>query len=157
MTINHSRRQFLGTVAAGSVSFAARETAAAPSVAAPKAAAQGAGLRPAVLGGTPVRTAAFPSWPVQVWRIGTVTLLALGGEVVSDYALRLKREHASERLWVAAYANDVSCYVPSLRVLDEGGYEGGGAMLYYGRPGPFTRDVEQRLVAAATHLMTHVR
>jgi neutral ceramidase len=95
--------------------------------------------------------------PVQVWRLGTITLLALGGEVVSDYALRLKREHASERLWVAAYANDVSCYVPSLRVLDEGGYEGGGAMLYYGRPGPFTRDVEQRLVAAATHLMTHVR
>jgi hypothetical protein len=95
--------------------------------------------------------------PVQVWRIGTLTLVALGGEVVTDYALRLRREHASERLWVAAYANDVSCYVPSLRVLDEGGYEGGGAMLYYGRPGPFTRDVEERLMTATSRLIAHVR
>lgn len=95
--------------------------------------------------------------PVQVWRIGSVTLVALGGEVVSDYALRLKREHASERLWVVAYANDVSCYVPSLRVLDEGGYEGGGAMLYYGRPGPFARDVEERLMGATSRLIARVR
>ena len=95
--------------------------------------------------------------PVQVWRLGTVTLVALGGEVVCDYALRLKREHASDRLWAVAYANDVSCYVPSLRVLDEGGYEGGGAMLYYGRPGPFARDVEERLVGATTRLLAHVK
>jgi neutral ceramidase len=95
--------------------------------------------------------------PVQVWRIGAVTLVAFGGEVVSDYALRLKREHASERLWAVAYANDVSCYVPSLRVLDEGGYEGGGAMLYYGRPGPFARDVEERLVGATTRLLAQVK
>jgi hypothetical protein len=95
--------------------------------------------------------------PVQVWRIGGTTLVALGGEVVVDYALRLKRERASDGLWVAAYANDVSCYIPSLRVLDEGGYEGGGAMIYYGRPGPFDRTVEQRLVAATHQLVTRVR
>ena len=91
--------------------------------------------------------------PVQVWRIGGLTLVALGGEVVTDYALRLRREHASATLWVAAYANDVSCYVPSARVLQEGGYEGGGAMLYYGRPGPFDSSVEQRLVTATAGLM----
>lgn len=91
--------------------------------------------------------------PVQVWRLGGLTLAALGGEVVADYALRLKREHASETLWVAGYCNDVSCYVPSLRVLQEGGYEGGGAMLYYGRPGPFDASVEQRLIATAGRLV----
>lgn len=95
--------------------------------------------------------------PVQVWRVGGTTLVALGGEVVVDYALRLKRECASDGLWVAAYANDVSCYVPSLRVLDEGGYEGGGAMIYYGRPGPFDRTVEQRLVAATHQVLRRVR
>lgn len=95
--------------------------------------------------------------PVQVWQIGDTTLVALGGEVVVDYALRLKRERASHGLWVAAYANDVSCYIPSLRVVDEGGYEGGGAMIYYGRPGPFDRSVEQRLVAATHQLVTRVR
>ena len=94
--------------------------------------------------------------PVQVWRLGQMLLVALGGEVVADYALRLSREHASAAPWVAAYANDVSCYIPSGRVLQEGGYEGGGAMLYYGRPGPFDASVEQRLVAAAAALMRRV-
>jgi hypothetical protein len=94
--------------------------------------------------------------PVQVWRLGQLVLVALGGEVVADYALRLSREHASAAPWVAAYANDVSCYIPSGRVLQEGGYEGGGAMLYYGRPGPFDASVEQRLVAAAAALMRRV-
>ena len=87
--------------------------------------------------------------PIQVWRLGALTLVALGGEVVTDYALRLKREHSSARLWVAAYCNDVSCYIPSGRVLQEGGYEGGGAMIYYGRPGPFDPSVEGRIITTA--------
>jgi hypothetical protein len=85
--------------------------------------------------------------PVQVWRIGDWRLVALGGEVVVDYLLRIRREHQGP-IWAAGYANDVSCYVPSLRVLREGGYEGGGAMLYYGRPGPFDESVEERIVSA---------
>ena len=87
--------------------------------------------------------------PVQVWRFGPskiaeagsgLTLVALGGEVVIDYALRLAREYPERRMWVAGYSNDVFGYVPSVRVLREGGYEGGDAMIYYGRPGPFTED-----------------
>jgi hypothetical protein len=85
--------------------------------------------------------------PVQVWRFGSnLTLVALGGEVVVDYALRLAREYPGERMWVAGYSNDVFGYVPSRRVLREGGYEGGDAMIYYGRPGPFSDDVEERIV-----------
>jgi neutral ceramidase len=92
--------------------------------------------------------------PVQVWRFGRdLTLVALGGEVVVDYALRLQREHAGERLWAASYANDVFGYVPSRRVLAEGGYEGGGAMIYYGRPGPFDASVEDRIVSAVGRLL----
>jgi neutral/alkaline ceramidase-like enzyme len=82
--------------------------------------------------------------PVQVWGFGEAfTLVAIGGEVVVDYALRLKRDHPGRRLWVAGYSNDVFGYLPSLRVLKEGGYEGGGAMIYYGRPGPFAPEVEE--------------
>ena len=43
-----------------------------------------------------------------------------------DYALRLARDYPGQRLWAAGYSNDVFGYVPSLRVLEEGGYEGGG-------------------------------
>ena len=85
--------------------------------------------------------------PLQVWRFGDdLTLIAMGGEVVVDYSLKLKKEHG-RHVWTAGYSNDVFGYVPSLRVLEEGGYEGGGAMMYYGKPGPFARDVEDRIHA----------
>ena len=65
------------------------------------------------------------AYPVQVIRFGhDLTLVALGSEVVVDYALRIKRELAGEApVWVAGYSNDYSGYMPSLRVLREGGYE----------------------------------
>ncbi|HEY7510875.1 MAG TPA: neutral/alkaline non-lysosomal ceramidase N-terminal domain-containing protein [Vicinamibacteria bacterium] len=92
--------------------------------------------------------------PVQVWRFGeSFTLVAIGGEVVVDYALRLKKDYAGRRLWVAGYSNDVFGYLPSLRVLQEGGYEGGGAMIYYGRPGPFAPPVEELVHAKVRDLM----
>jgi neutral ceramidase len=42
--------------------------------------------------------------------------------------------------------------VPSLRVLREGGYEGGDAMIYYGRPAPFTERVEELIVGKVRQL-----
>ncbi|MBI1916721.1 MAG: hypothetical protein HYS12_18605 [Planctomycetes bacterium] len=87
---------------------------------------------------------------MQAWQLGDgPTLLALGGEVVVDYALRLKKELGEDRTWVAGYSNDVMAYIPSLRVLMEGGYEGGGAMVYYGLPTVWSPRVEERIVKAA--------
>ena len=101
------------------------------------------------------RLPAAQAEPVQVWRFGaSLTLVALGGEVVVDYALRVKRDYAGQRLWVAAYSNDVFGYVPSLRVLREGGYEAGGAMIYYGRPGPFAEPVEELIHGKIRELMS---
>lgn len=85
-------------------------------------------------------------YPVQTWRIGDVALVTLGGEVVVDYALRIKLERDPAVTWVAGYANDVMAYIPSLRVLREGGYEGGGAMVYYGLPSPWAEDVEELII-----------
>lgn len=93
-------------------------------------------------------------YPVQVARLGTsLTLIGLGGEVVVDYALRLKRELTSGSYWIAAYANDVMGYIPSRRVLEEGGYEGGGSMIFYGQPGPWAPEVEETIVAAVHQLV----
>ena len=86
-------------------------------------------------------------YPVQLWRLGPDLLfVTLGGEVVVDYALRLKTELGRERTWVAAYTNDVMAYIPSRRVLAEGGYEGGGAMVYYGLPTIWAPEVESLIV-----------
>ncbi|HVX12857.1 MAG TPA: neutral/alkaline non-lysosomal ceramidase N-terminal domain-containing protein [Pirellulales bacterium] len=89
-------------------------------------------------------------YPIQCWWLGRdVRWLALGGEVVVDYALRLKAELAGKRTWVAGYANDVMAYIPSRRVLAEGGYEGGGAMVYYGLPTVWAPEVEGLIVREA--------
>lgn len=98
--------------------------------------------------------AAYPD-PVQVWRFGSdLALIAMGGEVVVDYALRLKREYGTAGLWAMGYSNDVFGYVPSLRVLKEGGYEGGGAMMYYGQTGAFDDSVEEAIFSKVKELMT---
>ncbi|MBM4019788.1 MAG: hypothetical protein FJ288_15955 [Planctomycetes bacterium] len=101
--------------------------------------------------------ATYPA-PVHVWRFGKdMMIVALGGEVVVDYALRLKKELGPGGLWVAGYCNDVFAYVPSRRVLEEGGYEAGGAMTYYGHPGPFATEVEETLVRGVHDLVARTR
>ncbi len=88
-------------------------------------------------------------YPIEVWRLGkALTWVGLGGEVVVDYALRLKKELGPGPVWVTAYCNDVMAYIPSRRVLDEGGYEGGGAMVYYGLPAPWGLRVEATIIEA---------
>jgi len=105
--------------------------------------------------------------PVQAARFGDQLLLvAIGGESVVDYSLRVKRDYASfggetdspapPVVWVAGYSNDVFGYLPSLRVLREGGYEGGAHMVYTKFPGPFTETVEERIFAAIHELMKEV-
>jgi hypothetical protein len=96
--------------------------------------------------GEPIRDLEFP---VQAARLGSeVTFLALGGEVVVDYVLRAKREHPAAGLIVVGYCHEVACYIPSKRVLEEGGYESVYSMIYYGQPGPFAPSVEERVFAA---------
>lgn len=97
-------------------------------------------------------------YPVQTWQLGTdLTWVALGGEVVVDYSLRLKKEMGRNQTWVTGYANDVMAYIPSLRVLKEGGYEGGGSMVYYGQPTVWTPKVEETIVAAVQEQAQKVR
>jgi hypothetical protein len=93
-------------------------------------------------------------YPVQSWCFGDdLAMVFLGGEVVVDYAIRLKRECDAERLWVVAYSNDVPCYIASKRVIAEGGYEVDGSMTYYGRPTRLAPEAEDRLVEAVHALL----
>jgi hypothetical protein len=97
-------------------------------------------------------------YPVQVWRLGELTWVALGGEVVVDYSLRLQRELGRDRpLWVAGYANDVMAYIPSLRVLKEGGYEGDTSMIPYGMPSRWGPVIEEKIVARVHDLTKEVQ
>jgi hypothetical protein len=93
-------------------------------------------------------------YPIQVWHLGDdLTWVTLGGEVVVDYSIRLKRELAAGRTWVAGYCNDVMAYIPSLRVLKEGGYEGASSMVLYGHPTKWAPSVEELIVAKVREMV----
>jgi hypothetical protein len=74
-----------------------------------------------------------------------------------DYSLRFKHQYGADNLWVAGYSNDVFAYIPSLRVLREGGYEGGGAMLAYGQPAPFAWAVEETIAEKVDEVVKRLR
>lgn len=95
-------------------------------------------------------------YPVQVALLGNqLQLIALGGEPMVDYSLRLKRELAApgRSTWVAGYSNLVHAYIPTRKVLQEGGYEGTQAIIYQSLPAPFREDIEQRIVDAVHRLI----
>lgn len=97
-------------------------------------------------------------YPIQVLQFGgDLTMVTLGGEVVIDYALRLKRELGDGPVWVAGYSNDVMAYIPSERVLKEGGYEGVGAMRYSNLPSPWRSGVEERIITTVRELTEQLR
>jgi hypothetical protein len=91
---------------------------------------------------------------IQTWTFGdNLAMVFLAGEVVVDYSLHLKKEFDASRFWVNAYANDVPCYIPSERILREGGYEGGGAMVYYDRPTRLAPGIEDQIVRTVRQLL----
>ena len=93
-------------------------------------------------------------YPVQTWCFGDeLAIVFLGGEVVVDYALRLKWEIDAKRTWVTAYSNDVPCYIASKRVLAEGGYEADLSMVFYGRPARLAAEAEDLIVRTVHDLL----
>ena len=96
-------------------------------------------------------------YPIQVWRLGDeLTWVLLGGEVVVDYSLRLKSELGPKKTWVSSYSNDVMGYIPSRRVLGEGGYEGGLARYPYGLPAAWDASVEEKIIDEVRKLAASV-
>ncbi len=103
----------------------------------------------------------FPTsypYPVQCWQIGKELLfIAIGGESVVDYSLRFKKEFGPGT-WVCGYANDMVAYIPSRRVWEEGGYEGGPHLDEYGRPAwKWAGDIEDRIAGTVLQVVKEVQ
>jgi hypothetical protein len=101
--------------------------------------------------------AAYP-YPIHAWRLGDEMLvIGMGAETVVDYALRFKREFGPGT-WVLGYTDDMIAYIPSRRVWEEGGYEGGSNLFEYGRPAlRWAGDIEDRISATVQKLVGQVR
>lgn len=97
-------------------------------------------------------------YPIQIVRFGDdLTLVALSGETCVDYSLRLKREFTGPgRLWVAGYCNDILAYIPSKRVLHEGGYEAYRSLMYWSNPlhpEKFADTIEERIMGKVSEML----
>lgn len=100
---------------------------------------------------------AYP-YPIQIWRFSkTLQIIALAGEAVVDYSLRLKEELGRDRQWILAYANDVMAYIPSQRILSEGGYESEMSMIYYGLRGTWSPQIEDTIIGAVHRLIDEAK
>ncbi|WP_165247847.1 neutral/alkaline non-lysosomal ceramidase N-terminal domain-containing protein [Paludisphaera soli] len=93
-------------------------------------------------------------YPITTWRFGDdLAIVFLPGEVTVDYAVRLKRELDWTRLWVNGWSDDVPGYIPSRRVLAEGGYEPDFSQIYYGWPSRYTPAVEDLVIGTVEGLV----
>lgn len=93
-------------------------------------------------------------YPIQTLSFGTdLSLVFLPGEVVVDYDLMLKNTYDPHKLFVVGYANYVPCYIPSNRILREGGYEAEDSLWYYDRPARLSPGIEENIVACAEKLI----
>lgn len=98
------------------------------------------------------------SLPVAVLRLGEdLTFVLMGGEVVVDYSRRIKRLLATDHPWPIGYAYEVPCYIPSARLIREGGYETESSMIYYGFYGPFRGSIEAQVLSRLETLVTQLR
>jgi Neutral/alkaline non-lysosomal ceramidase, N-terminal len=97
------------------------------------------------------------SCPLHVARFGDELLMIfISGETVVDYSLRCKVDFAGPFVWVAGYCDDVFAYLPSRRVLLEGGYEGRDGIIHQLVATPFQPNVEQRVMTCLSKLVARV-
>ena len=97
-------------------------------------------------------------YTIQTVRFGSdLTFVALSGETCVDYSLRLKREFSGPAaLWVAGYSNDILAYIPSKRVLNEGGYEAFRSLMYWSNPlhpDKFADSIEERIIGKVREML----
>jgi len=94
------------------------------------------------------------NYPLSVWKFGNeLAIVFLAGEVVVDYSVRLKRELDWSRVWINGWANDMPGYIPSRRILLEGGYEADFSQVYYEQPSRYASSVEDKLVNAVKEMV----
>jgi hypothetical protein len=99
------------------------------------------------------------TWPyrIQTFRFGRgeapFTLVALDGEVFTEYAFKLEHLLQPGTSVVLGYSNGVAGYVPTAKAISEGGYEPARAYPFFHLPGPYTNEVESMILQTVVELL----
>jgi hypothetical protein len=96
--------------------------------------------------------------PLAILRLGDdLTFVLIGGEDVVDYSHRIKRILAQDHPWTVGYSYEIPCYIPSARLIKEGGYETDSSLIYYGYYGPFRGAIEKLLLDRLQEMAASLR
>ena len=88
--------------------------------------------------------------PFAVWQFGDdLTLVGMSGETVGGYVPLLQDALGHRKLWIAGYTNDCFGYLPTAKVIAQGGYETRGLIPDIGF---FVPEVEKVVVDAVRDL-----
>ncbi len=90
-------------------------------------------------------------YPIQLWKLGDQAIWCLAGETVVGYAIGLKKMFGPDT-FVMGYCNDIMSYIPTKKIIKEGGYEGLIAQRVYGLPGPWDLSIESVIFEEAKNL-----
>jgi neutral ceramidase len=84
-------------------------------------------------------------YPLEIWKLGSQVIMALGGELVVEYSIDLKKLFG-QNIFVLGYVNDDMAYIPSETILKEGGYEGELSQMIYGLPAKWVPGIEADII-----------
>lgn len=89
--------------------------------------------------------------PLSIWRFGeTLDLVGISGEVCTSYSYHAAEVLAPRRVWAMGYSHEVFGYLPTAKIIEEGGYETRG--LVAPGLGYFAPNVEKTVVDAIARL-----
>ena len=93
--------------------------------------------------GVPFRTD-YP-YPIELWSLGDQLIVAMGGEPTIKYDINIKGL-LGERTFVMGYSNDVMSYIPTAKIIKEGGYEAKTSQQAYGLPSTWKPQIEEMIL-----------
>lgn len=81
------------------------------------------------------------------------SIVAMSGEVCVEYGLYAKKMSTGKTPVVSAYCNGAPGYIPTAVMLEQGGYEPEGSVIYYSMPSRFKSDVEKIVLKSIDEIM----
>jgi hypothetical protein len=87
-------------------------------------------------------------YPCQVWKLGNQAIMAMGGELVIEYAIDLKNLFGPD-IFVLGYTTDVMAYIPTETILNEGGYEGTRSVFF---TIPWNKNIQSAIIGEMSRL-----
>jgi neutral ceramidase len=90
---------------------------------------------------------------VALWQLAPdVNLIAIEGEVSTEYSLLIKKLFGNGKMIVLGYTNGVMSYIPTAKMLAEGGYEA-ECNYFFGLQGPFVPEIEDIIVGRVARML----